>query len=36
MGSSVLLKECSGASETREQSSRQAVVELNEQRQQCL
>lgn len=36
MGSSVLLKECPGASETREQRSRHAVVELNEERQQCL
>lgn len=32
MGSRVLLKECPGASETRERSSRQAVVELNEER----
>lgn len=36
MGSSVLLKECPGASETREQSGRQAVVELNEERRQRL
>ncbi len=36
MGSCVLLKEHPGASETREQSGRQAVVELNEGRQQRL